>query len=260
MNYLTAVHSDRGIRKKTNQDSVLYKEASTDYGKIVFAVVCDGMGGLANGEIASASLIQAFSRWFEQIFPEMLYKCYGTEQFLSELSNSWNTVIQEMNSHITEYGLNHHTSLGTTVVALLLIENNYYTVNVGDSRVYLIYDQMYQLTKDQTYIQQQIELGNMTWEQAKLDPKRNVLLQCVGASDVIVPEYTTGQYAADQVFMLCTDGFRHLISNEEIFAKLNPQIVQGEADLKHAAVSLTELNKSRFEKDNISVIAIKTVG
>ena len=62
MNYLAAVHSDRGIRKKTNQDSVLYKEATTDYGKIVFAVVCDGMGGLANGEIASASLIQAFSR------------------------------------------------------------------------------------------------------------------------------------------------------------------------------------------------------
>ena len=61
MGFLSVVHSDRGIKKNTNQDSVLIKEASTDYGDVMLAVVCDGMGGLAKGEVASAALIKAFS-------------------------------------------------------------------------------------------------------------------------------------------------------------------------------------------------------
>ena len=58
MGFLSVVHSDRGIKKNTNQDSVLIKEASTDYGDVMLAVVCDGMGGLAKGEVASAALIK----------------------------------------------------------------------------------------------------------------------------------------------------------------------------------------------------------
>ena len=73
MEFLSVLHSDVGIRKKTNQDSVLIKEAMTDYGRIMLAVICDGMGGLAKGEIASASLIRAFLSWFEKDFPEILY-------------------------------------------------------------------------------------------------------------------------------------------------------------------------------------------
>ena len=65
MGFLSVVHSDRGIKKNTNQDSVLIKEASTDYGDVMLAVVCDGMGGLAKGEVASAALIKAFSMWFD---------------------------------------------------------------------------------------------------------------------------------------------------------------------------------------------------
>ena len=74
MGFLSVVHSDRGIKKNTNQDSVLIKEASTDYGDVMLAVVCDGMGGLAKGEVASAALIKAFSMWFEVQFPELLYR------------------------------------------------------------------------------------------------------------------------------------------------------------------------------------------
>ena len=65
MNYLTAVHTDVGIRKKTNQDSALVMEATTDKGNVLLTVVCDGMGGLAKGEVASAAVIDSFSKWFE---------------------------------------------------------------------------------------------------------------------------------------------------------------------------------------------------
>ena len=74
MGFLSIVHSDVGIKKNTNQDSVLIKEAVTDYGEVFLAVVCDGMGGLAKGEVASAALIRAFSDWFENRFPLFLTK------------------------------------------------------------------------------------------------------------------------------------------------------------------------------------------
>ena len=74
MGFLSIAHSDVGIKKNTNQDSVLIKEAMTDYGEVLLAVVCDGMGGLAKGEVASAALIRAFSSWFEEKFPEILYE------------------------------------------------------------------------------------------------------------------------------------------------------------------------------------------
>ena len=69
MGFLSIAHSDVGIKKNTNQDSVLIKQASTDYGEVLLSVICDGMGGLAKGEVASAALIRAFSDWFEKVFP-----------------------------------------------------------------------------------------------------------------------------------------------------------------------------------------------
>ena len=102
MNYLTAVHTDVGIRKKTNQDSVLIETAATDYGQVLLSVVCDGMGGLAKGEIASAILVKAFSNWFHREFPEILYK--GMEA--NTLRSSWTNLVLEQNQKIKEYGLN----------------------------------------------------------------------------------------------------------------------------------------------------------
>ena len=72
MKFLTAIQTDVGIRKKTNQDSVLVMEADTELGNVLFSVVCDGMGGLAKGEVASATVIREFARWFESDFPTIL--------------------------------------------------------------------------------------------------------------------------------------------------------------------------------------------
>jgi len=72
MNYYSVVHTDIGIRKKTNQDSALIMEAETDVGNVLLTVVCDGMGGLAKGEVASSTVIKEFGQWFEQQLPAIL--------------------------------------------------------------------------------------------------------------------------------------------------------------------------------------------
>lgn len=172
MNYLTSIHTDVGIRKGRNQDSVLIETAATGYGQILLSVVCDGMGGLAKGEVASAMLVKAFSRWFHQEFPRLLYS--GLD--VNILRESWTNLILEQNQKISNYGLGCNVSLGTTLAALLLVDHVYYIINVGDSRIYYIKGGFHQITLDQTYVQREMDLGRMTKEQAKNHPRRNVLL------------------------------------------------------------------------------------
>ena len=112
------------------------------------------------------------------------------------------------------------------------------------------------MTKDQTFIQREMDMGRMTPEEARKDSRRNVLLQCVGASDFINPEFLTGQMAENAVYMLCSDGFRHVITPEEIFNRLNPVNMQDEETMRQQLVYLTDLNKYRREDDNISAAAI----
>lgn len=259
MSFLSVAHSDVGIKKSVNQDSVLVKEAITDDGNIILAVVCDGMGGLAKGEVASAALIRAFSHWFESELPFLLYEEGRlTELTLTQLENAWINLIHQVNQRIMKYGESFHASCGTTLAGLLIAGNHYYIVNVGDSRVYLINDVFEQITKDHTLVQRELDEGKITLAEAKVHPQRNVLLQCVGASTDVMPEFFEGDVHAGDIFMICSDGFRHEISEEEFFKILQPDKLIKEKDMQDAVVYCTELNKQRRETDNISAVLIKS--
>ena len=259
MGFLSIAHSDVGIKKNTNQDSVLIKQASTDYGEVLLSVICDGMGGLAKGEVASAALIRAFSDWFEKEFPYILYEGRKDGEIdYNSLQKSWNQLIDQVNHKIADYGAGFHAPCGTTLVAALFLDHHYYIVNVGDSRTYRLNSSLELITKDQTFVQREMDEGRMTEEQARSHPQRNVLLQCVGASQVIIPDFYEGEYEEGDLFILCSDGFRHQISVDEFMKILSPQLLTDEKAMRDAAIYCTELNKQRKESDNISVIIIKT--
>lgn len=253
MNFITTVHTDVGIKKKTNQDSALIMEAVSKFGNVLLAVVCDGMGGLAKGEVASSAVINAFAAWFENELPTLL----STENFHELINDSWEKIVFAMNDKITRFGRTNGISLGTTVVAILFVGNNYYIVNIGDSRAYCIYDGLYQLTHDQTFVQREMDQGRMTLQEALHSPQRNVLLQCIGASIYIEPAFYSGTVSSNQIFMLCSDGFRHIITEQELYDNLNPSVLYNEETMKNKAVYLTELNKQRREQDNITVLLIR---
>ncbi len=255
MKFLTAIQTDVGIRKKTNQDSVLVMEADTELGNVLFSVVCDGMGGLAKGEVASATVIREFARWFESDFPTILYSGI-TEDVLKR---SMEGILYAMNTKIGTYGRSIGTNLGTTVVALIIYDGKYYCINVGDSRCYHITSEMKQITKDQTYVQREIDMGRMTKEQAKVHPQRNVLLQCIGASEYVIPDFYAGDVKPNEAFMMCSDGYRHLITQEEFYEYLNPSILNNEEQMNEYIRYYIELNKYRKEEDNISAVLIRTV-
>lgn len=251
MRYTATADTDVGISKSTNQDSVLIKHASTDIGEVLMAVVCDGMGGLAKGELASATVIREFARWFDEDLPFEL-----ENPDMQVIGGKWSLMLKDLNLQILEYGTAHGTSLGTTFSGILFVGDQYVIAHVGDTRVYQIGSSLNQLTTDQTFVAREISRGTMTVEQAKTDKRRNLLLQCVGASKTVEPQVICG--AAERgAYMLCSDGFRHEITEAEMYESLNPINFMNKNAMHSNARYLIEQVKSRNEKDNISVVLIK---
>lgn len=146
MKYFGSASTDVGIVKSTNQDSVCLKIADFDSkGQVAMAVICDGMGGLAKGELASKTVICRFSNWFEKELPKLI-NSYTKEKISSE----WTRIIREQNQRILNYGKQISVNLGTTLSVILIIEGSYIIAHVGDSRIYEISDSVKQLTEDQT--------------------------------------------------------------------------------------------------------------
>ncbi len=254
MNFIVSASTDVGNTKQTNQDSLNVKTFTINGEQVVFAIICDGMGGLEKGEVASASMVKAFSGWALNRFPQLCGTCLQDEMIRRE----WSELITEYNAKISLYGRKSAISLGTTVTVMLLTGSRYYIGQVGDSRAYEIRDSAVVLTRDQTVVAMEVEQGVLTPEQAEKDPRRSVLLQCIGASETVYPEFFFGDVKKDVVYMLCSDGFRHEVAAEEIAAYFHPDRMVSVGTMRANELALIEMNKQRQERDNISVITIRT--
>ena len=254
MNYIISASTDIGNTKKTNQDSLNVKVITIGGEQVAFAVLCDGMGGLEKGELASASVVHAYEKWVLKRLPALLSA--GLRDDI--LRKEWEGIAGLCNEKIKDYGRRSAISLGTTAAVLLLTRERYYIMNVGDSRVYEIAGQLSVLTRDQTVVAREVEQGLLSLEQARSDPRRSVLLQCIGSSEEVYPDFFFGEPKAGAVYMLCSDGFRHEITEAEIWEGFQPQTMLSAEQMKENELRLIALNKLRQERDNISVITIRT--
>lgn len=248
--------TDIGTSRSGNQDSFCVKKVSTPIGQCVLAVVCDGMGGLEKGEVASASVTSAWIRWNE----ESLARFLSEDDIAEKLQTEWTEQIREYSEKIKRYGQARGIRIGTTITALVLTPARYYLIHVGDSRAYEISEAVRQLTHDQTLVAREIEQGILSPEDAENDPRRSILLQCVGASDQVSPEFRSGRIDSNAVYLLCSDGFRHQITSQEIFQSLSPNLLTDSAAIKRQLEKLIQMNMSRGEQDNITALAIRTKG
>lgn len=255
MNFLYDVQTDIGTTKDVNQDAASVKIVDTEKGPVLFAVICDGMGGFDKGEIASSSLIRAMLKWFDNDFPE--HK--GNFSF-DDIFSQWNYIIQSMNEKIADYGRTNGIKLGTTLSMIIFYENKFCFAHVGDSRIYKIQCNSFtQLTKDHTVVAEKFANGEITEEQIETDVDRNILLQCIGASRKVNPQFGHGDVDTNDLFLLCTDGFRHEISKAEIQNFLNPDKNNSNKDIIVNIASLIERAKQRNEEDNITAEVIKII-
>lgn len=251
MFFQAASYTDQGDTRPSNQDSYMVRTAHTAWGEIALAVICDGMGGLAQGELASAALITAFGAWFQEELPQMM------RQGLTEplLAAQWNALVQRTDAAIRRYGSQRDIRLGTTVTALLVVRERYYLMHVGDCRAYRIADgRAVQLTRDQTLAARELWAGHITKEAYRTDVRRNVLLQCVGAGGPVVPALASGSCEGEAVFLLCSDGFYHTLEEPEL-AYLEQGQVREDWLRQYLAV-LGRLCRQRGEQDNLTALAL----
>lgn len=250
MKYFLAAQTEVGLKKSCNQDSVILKRAKFKGKEVCLGIICDGMGGLSCGEFASKSIVEAFSDWFLYS-----YSKYDSVWDESRMREDIGRIISSENEGLLHYGKEHGIYLGTTVTAFLLVENRFFVWHVGDSRLYKISSsKIYKLTDDHTVIAKEIAEGRLTEKEAKKDPRRNVLLQCIGATSDVNPDMFCGEVEKGDILLLCSDGFRHEVSEKEI---LNMLLKCDNSKFNEKLRELIDLNLKRKELDNISVALVK---
>lgn len=251
--YIAGYATDIGSTKSINQDSLCIRKAIVNGEEVLIVVVCDGMGGLSKGEVASATVVQAFA---ENFVAKIVRKISNHEE--NKIKEEWRQLILALNEKIWRYGEKEGKQAGSTLTAVLLFKNQYIVAQVGDSRAYIMGDNVRQITEDQSVIAREIKKGKLTEMQAIHDPRRNILLECVGVSNNVHPDFYEGYIQEGEGILVCTDGFWREQNVEQIkhdFFKNN----QTELETKQILKKLIAENIKKGEKDNISVVYVQQV-
>ncbi len=254
MRFMATTDTDIGNRREVNQDSMLIRHVAMPAGEVLLCVICDGMGGLSRGELASATVVRAFSDWFDR---EMTGGKSATDPHRT--GKQWGILLEDLNRTLLSYGEKEKIHLGTTFSGILFVGDLCLICHVGDSRIYHLGEKVRQLTEDQTLVARDVKAGLLTREQAKNDERRNILLQCVGASPSLCPQIIV-KNAEPGVYLLCSDVFCHETTTKEMYKNLCPEKIKDSRAMHRGAKQLIELAKTRGETDNISAIVVRAFG
>ena len=232
--------TDRGLKRSMNQDSCYAKELDPTS---VFAIVCDGMGGANAGEVASALAVETIS---ERV-------CARWRDGISEdsIRNLLLTSITAANINVYDYAQIHPEcrGMGTTVVAAVLHGDCCVIAHAGDSRAYVFHDSLRQITKDHSYVQNLVDQGIISEEQAKTHPHRNLITRALGIDEDIEIDFNAFYLPEKAKVLLCSDGLTNYVSEDEIAG-----ILQNGSD--SAAKQLVSLANEHGGGDNVTVVII----
>lgn len=237
MGRLLGIETDVGNKRTFNEDSVGYYEEE-DFGIFVIA---DGMGGHNAGEVASKIAIDTI---IEYVINHK--KDRSEEEILNEAILSANRKIYR------ESLLNESCNgMGTTLVGAFVRENNLTMVNIGDSRGYILKDgQLVKVTKDHSLVQELLDNGTITNEEAKNHPNKNVITRALGTNPVVTADYYSLDIRGVSKILLCSDGLTNEVSEEDIF-----RVLQGYNG--NQCMELINMSKKNGGRDNISIIIFK---
>lgn len=255
MPVLSAYYSDRGTTRATNQDALIIRTAETNRGSLVMAAVCDGMGGRARGELASATAVHMLSEWFEDRLPLLLQEGFV---FLA-LREAIEMIIREISLALENYSKYHDVELGSTLTMLLLYDGHCVTANVGDSRIYAIGKSVRQLTRDHSVVQRDVDSGAISTDDAKADKRRSVLYQCLGETSDLVPDILEQSVSSSDILLLCSDGFWHHLDWETAKEELCSCISEHDGVMGNKLAELAKRAMVKGETDNITAVAVRLV-
>lgn len=247
--FTIAAKTDIGNIKKINQDNLLCKSGKVENNEFGLFIVCDGVGGLSKGEIASTSVIEHFDSWCNNELIELLSNNLIDS---NTIKNSICNNLYKVNQNLISFSNEQNIKLGTTTTILFVLNKKYYIAHIGDSRVYIVNKKLKQLTEDHTYYAKLMKEGNI--EKAR-KTKKSILTQCIGVKDHINIYLSEGNLNKNSTFILCSDGFYNKL-DKKITKKICKLKKKNQKKLKKHCDKLVDNIKAKGERDNITLIAV----
>ena len=239
MRFSCAARTDVGVVRSGNEDSYMM---ASDRGLFV---VADGMGGHAAGEVASEMAARMVAEEFRPA------RGMTDDELMAQMVGA----IRAANAAIFRRTLQEHDKrgMGTTTTALNLLPRRYLIGQVGDSRAYLLRGNVLtQLTKDHSYVQEQVDAGRLTPEAARTHPYANVITRCVGSSGDVVPDLYFGTLEAEDLLLLASDGLTGMLDDEDV-----AEVMRSGLPLEEMVDKLIADANRRGGLDNITTILVR---
>lgn len=236
-----AAKSDIGKVRESNQDAYATGEMPNG---VAWAVVCDGMGGAAGGNVASETAVKIIS--------EQITSAYRASMRSKSIKNLLVSAISAANISVFDLAQANAklAGMGTTVVCALVTDGVAYIAHAGDSRAYLLHTELLQLTRDHSVVQEMVDTGRITPEDAKSHPSKNIITRALGVLPEIRVDFCEQAMENADVLLLCTDGLTNFVENAEIL-----QLSKNGAD-KNLPELLVEKALENGGGDNVTAVTI----
>lgn len=236
--------TDPGCVRAQNQDA--YQIEQLDRGTAL-CVVCDGMGGAKSGNVASSLALDVFVQEVRRTWSPGL-KADKVDQMLRSAVKLANFTVFDQAQQFEEF-----EGMGTTLVAALIRGNEVVVANVGDSRAYIVNQEgIRRLTTDHSLVQMMVERGELTKEQARTYPGKNLITRAIGTEPVVNCDLFRCTVARGDCLLLCTDGITNMMDDQEILF----EVVHG-VNKQYCCQRLLEIAKNRGAPDNATSIFVQ---
>lgn len=234
--------TDIGKVRSNNQDAYATGEFAEN---IAWAVVCDGMGGALAGNVASETSVKVISEKIKSGFHQGMND-NSIKNLLISAIEAANATVYSMSQKNSEY-----YGMGTTVVLAFIKDDTLYIAHVGDSRIYLISESnINQLTKDHSFVQMMIEKGEISLEEAKDHPKKNVITRALGIEPEVRIDYSQEELNEKDTVLLCSDGLTNYIEESWIKEVCNTM------DKFKLSEVLVDIANQNGGGDNVTVVTL----
>ena len=232
--------TDIGRSRSVNQDYVYVSETPVGNLPNLF-IVADGMGGHNAGDFASAFAVRVM---VDSVKEDADFNPVKVIRHGIEVAN--HELIEQAKKSEERKGM------GTTMVVATVVGNYVYVAIVGDSRLYVIGNRITQITKDHSLVQEMVRMGELTEEDARNHPDKNIITRALGAEETVNIDFFDLRLEKDSNILMCSDGLSNMVSNEEI-----QEIIQDQSDVQDKGKTLLNLANEHGGKDNIAVVLIE---
>lgn len=237
--------TDKGIVRNQNQDT--YYAFCDDPSELAILLVCDGMGGANAGNVASEMAAQVFSEETKKNVYAGIKAEAAADMMRSALRAANGAVFEKSNSDISCKGM------GTTMVGALITGNEAAVINVGDSRAYLISKgEIRQMTRDHSLVEDMIERGDITREESKHHPNKNLITRAVGTAPEVPCDTFMFDIKKGDRLLLCSDGLTNMIEDDELLDEIT-----GGSSVEKCCEKLLGKALGRGAPDNVTIVLLE---